>query len=361
MQQLADHAVQLNQWAELPEQAERHGLAPLVYHHLQQAGVVIPRSAKGALQGLYLRHRHTNQVRSQMVAEIAAALDKAGIQVLTLKGIALAHLVYGQAGLRPMRDLDLLVKRADLLKAREILVQLGFDAPDAGQRPVPDKHLDNATRQAQGFSSSVELHYNLFNRFAPATMTLETIHALPLQFECAGVPISTLGPEDMLLHLCEHLAYHASIWEPIRFIWLADVVGFAEKFVDQIDWDFVRRRYAIVVRQLSLFHHVCPLSEQLVRASRVKLGPPPQGIGEEFAGWPRYLRSDLKGKPPREILRATFFPSEWWLRLHYRLDSVQPLLLYRWFFHPFYILGPFYALEKLKLFWHLKLRPTLGA
>jgi len=61
------------------------------------------------------------------------------------------------------------------------------------------------------------------------------------------------------------------------------------------------------------------------------------------------------------MLTDTFVPSEWWLRLHYGLNSAQPLFWYRWFKHPLYILGPFYLAEKLKLFWFQKLRPRLPA
>jgi hypothetical protein len=32
-------------------------------------------------------------------------------------------------------------------------------------------------------------------------------------------------------------------------------------------------------------------------------------------------------------------PSEWWLRLRYKLGSTRPLFWYRWLRHPLYILG----------------------
>jgi len=38
-------------------------------------------------------------------------------------------------------------------------------------------------------------------------------------------------------------------------------------------------------------------------------------------------------------LRDTIFPSEWWLRLRYKLGSVRPLFWHRWIRHPLYILG----------------------
>ena len=161
------------------------------------------------------------------------------------------------------------------------MAELGFHAPFPEDGKVPDKHLETATCQTNGFSNSVELHYNLFNSFSPLSMTFETTQAKALVFECAGVSVSALGPEDMLLHLCEHIAYHASIWEPIRLIWIVDVIGFAEKFVDQMDWEYLRKQHPIVLNLLSLFHCVCPLSATLqAREARSKLALYLRGLGK---------------------------------------------------------------------------------
>jgi hypothetical protein len=73
--ELIEAADQLPSWEEIPAQAEAHGLAPLVYHHLTTAGVQIPPSIKGQLQGLYLRHRRTNQIRIQVLRKLLLWLE----------------------------------------------------------------------------------------------------------------------------------------------------------------------------------------------------------------------------------------------------------------------------------------------
>jgi hypothetical protein len=269
-------------------------------------------------------------------------------------------MVYPQPGLRPMRDLDILVKAPQARQAQQLLGHLGFSAPLPGSGPLPDKHLATATRPCEGLTVSVELHHNLFNIFDPASMTLAQLSGPPLSFSLDGVTAYTLSGEDMLWHLCQHIAYHASIWEPIRLIWVADVVGFAEHFAEQINWARVTRCYPLALNTLSLFHFITPLSEKLRGLARLKIGPrPPQGVGQEFAGFPRYRLKALRGQSYRHVLHETFFPSEWWLRLHYRLNSAQSLFWYRWFRHPLYILGPLYLAEKLRLWWYLKLRRRL--
>jgi hypothetical protein len=358
--QLARQANNLTDWKEVPAQAEANGLGPLLYVHLKTAGATYPADTRREVQGLYLRHRHANQVRTHVLREILTAFQAAGIQIFVLKGMALAHLIYSKPGLRPMRDIDLLVKESQMIAAQQTLADLGFDAPlpDAG---LLDKHLAPATRHSDGLTITVELHHNLFESFQMVSMTIDDFTSSPLEFQLDNISAQTLGCEDMLWHLCQHVAYHASIWEPIRLIWVADIVGFAEQFVEETNWDRVARQYPLVLNMLSLFHFISPLSARLQQRAGIKIGRSPQGIGQEFEGWPRISWSRGREKGIRQMLFDTFCPSEWWLRLHYGLGSTQSLFWYRWFKHPFYILGPFYLAEKIKLFWFQKLRPRLSA
>lgn len=348
-------------WDEVIGEAENQGLGPIVYHCLMQANAHVPDRAKISFQGLYLRHRRANRLRIEILREILAALEARGIDVLVLKGAALAHLIYSEPGLRPMRDLDLLVHPADALPAGNILSEMGFQALQADDEALPGKHLQNAMLQRAGITVSVEVHYNLFERFATRSMTLETLRAPPMMFDCGDLAAFALGPGDMLLHLSEHIAYHASIWEPIRLIWIVDLVTYAERFVDVIDWEEVRTKDPIVIKQLSLFHHVVPLSQRLQAASGAPIALTIGGIGREFKGWPRYRWRELRMQSPQDALRETLFPSEWWLRLHYRLNSTESLAPYRWLWHPLYVLGPLYLWEKVRLFWHLQAHPMIEA
>ena len=49
----------------------------------------------------------------------------------------------------------------------------------------------------------------------------------------------TLTPHDMLWHLCRHLV---GLWHPLRLVWVADIVGWVEKYADQLDWPFIRNQ-----------------------------------------------------------------------------------------------------------------------
>ncbi len=352
-ERLAQEAARLPSWQSLPALAEAQGMAPLFYAHLKAAGIQAPPAVRRQLQGLYLRHRHANQVRLRVLREILVAFEAAGIQALVLKGAALVHLVYAEPALRPMSDLDLLVSRADVRRAQALLAELGFDAPLPPGPALPHRHLPVASLQTEGLLVQVEVHYKLSSDYFDHLISRARwrlarrwardqgagMTAAPRPLALAGQTAHTLSCEDMLGHLCQHLASHVNAWESGRLIWMADVVSLAERFAPEIDWELVRRQSPFVLDTLSLLHCSTPLSEQLLSRAGVRVGPAPQGIGVIYQGWPQAV--DWRARGVGGVLNDTFFPSEWWLRLRYMLGSARPLRFawHRWLRHPLYILG----------------------
>jgi hypothetical protein len=380
--QIAQAAAQLREWEGVAAQAEAHGLAPLLYVHLKGAGVQLPLAVKRELQGLYLRHRHANQVRTRVLHDVLAAYQAAGIPALVLKGAALFYLVYPEPGLRPMSDLDILVPESEAGRAQRTLAELGFDAPLLPGTVFPHRHLSTARLCSGGIWIEVEIHHQLFSDYFDnalayvhsmlmsvlgpiaarqpfgrggglsghvfetggaggdsAMADVDGLTTPPLPFELPGQTAYTLGYEDMLWHLCRHLTSHVNAWESGRLIWVADIVSFAEHFVAEIDWEQMRRQRQSVLDTLSLLHFMTPLSDELLREASIRIGHTPRGIGVDYQGWPRTRRADWRERGYRRVLRDTLCPSEWWLRLRYTLGSARPLFWYRWVRHPLYLLG----------------------
>ncbi len=202
-QRLREQAAKLTDWNPLPTQAENHGLTPLVYAHLQGAGIPIPDSIKAQLQTRTTQHAHANRVRAKTLADVLDAFQTAGIDVLVLKGAALAHLVYPQPGLRSMRDVDLLASRSQARQAQALLAELGFNAPPPGD-DLPAKHLLVAQRRVEGLPVSLEIHHNLYANGTSAT-ELEALRPAAIPFTIEGVTAYTLSYEDMLDHIYRHM------------------------------------------------------------------------------------------------------------------------------------------------------------
>lgn len=337
-QQLREAAKTVVNWPNLIKQAEQNSLGPLVYTHLRAANALLPKESFRQLQGLYLRHQHANRVRGDVLAQILDACGEAGIEALILKGAALAHISYPQPGLRPMRDIDLLVKESQMWQAQSILEGLGFNAPQRFPGKGTHHHLAVAGKQVEGFQVSVEVHHNLFLERIEQSMSFEELSVDPLPFTLpSGGQAHTLGYEDMLWHICLHLA---QISQSFRLVWVTDVVGFAEKFATEIDWQRVRQDYPRIINILALFHHITPLSDALQEQAGIVPGRPPTNIGQEFGGWPRYsIKMLRRSKSYPQILGDTLFPPEWWLCLYHGVAPGHGLKQVRWVGHPLHILG----------------------
>jgi hypothetical protein len=335
-------------WDIVADQAEALGITPLLYMHLKKAGVLLPLTAKRNLLGLYLRHRHANQVKTRVLNEILTAFDTAGIPALVLKGGALSHLVYPEPGLRPMGDLDILVPKSEVWRAQGLLANYGFNVPMTHFYPNEDLrqcHLPQAILFTDGISVNVEIHHNLFETYESHSMEIDELSGAPLSFSLGPGRITahTLGYEDMLSHLCLHfckIRHQSLLAGYCRLIWVADIISFAERFVKEIDWEKLEARCPFVLSTLSLLHFITPLAEALLARPLIKIEPKPKGIEKGFRGWPSLALGDerIKEFGFGRFLLDTFFPSEWWLRLYYGLGTTRPVLWYRLVRHPLHIL-----------------------
>ena len=357
--QLGREAARVKDWGTVVGQAAAHGMGPLLYTHLKAAQVQLPQTVHRGLQGLYARHRAANRIRTRLLCDVLDALESVGIRVLVLKGAALAHLVYPEPGLRPMSDIDLLVPRPDVRQAQGVLIRLGFDAHPRHGSLLRHRHLSPATLQVEGLLVQVELHHRLFSDYFDSAMAylrsrlpriwtegenfdaarIEGLMASPQPFDLEGTAAYTLRHEDMLWHLCQHLCSHVNVWDYGRLIWVADIVSYAERFAEEIDWKHIQQRYPGVLNTLSVLHFMTPLSDDLFNRAPIEVSRAPEGIGIGYRGWPRVRATDWRERGYTQVLHDTLLPSEWWLRLRYQLGARRSIFWYRWMRHPIHILG----------------------
>lgn len=319
-------------------------MAPLLYTHLKAARVAVPPAAWRELQGLYLRHRRASEIRTAALCEILTALNAEAISVVVLKGAALSHFLYPEPGLRPHSDLDLLVPPADLLHAQQIVQSLGFQGPPASA--VTHRHLPPLHRIQDGLNVEVEIHQRLLSNYFDNVRAyarsligrrdpigvgenrLPDVSVPLRSFNIGDQSAFTLGLEDQLRHLCDHMISHVNVWDYARLIWMADLISLSERFRNEMDWERVRRQSSQVINTLALLHWLTPLPDAVRRTAGIKLGACPAGIGVEFDGWPRV----------HAPVSRTMCPSEWWLRLRYARGA-RSLWRERWIRHPLNIVG----------------------
>lgn len=328
---LADAAVRLTAWDELPPAADAHGLAPLVSWHCGQAGIDLPASVRRDLFAMGCLHRDANRARFRFLGEVIDAFNAAAIPVIVLKGAALAHLVYPSIELRPLSDIDLLVERSSVSRALAVLAHLRCAVP-----PVPGAglerhhHLPAAVALVDGVEVRIEIHVNALTLDTPGTLAFEDMTGPPQPFVVGGQQAFAFGHADMLYHLCRHMAEPSRL---LRLIWIADIVGYATRYRDAIPWADLRRQYPFVLNALALVHLVVGLPGELLE----RVAPAAadlRGVGRACKPLSEIFKP---GRSVRDVWPDVFDPSDWWLRLYYGLDDRATLWWHRSVRHPVHV------------------------
>lgn len=175
------------------------------------------------------------------LARVLNAHAARGIPVIPFKGPALALGSYGDLALRGCRDLDILVRDADVDASLRFLQTLGYNHDNA-LNPLQIQAVRRYGGQYILFPRDglpVEPHW----RLAPETMSFRLDYtglwqrARPGTFE--GAACSLLAPEDELIVLCLHGAKER--WQRLK--WVCDVAFFLHAH-PALDWTALYSRAA---------------------------------------------------------------------------------------------------------------------
>ncbi len=260
---------------ELAAAAEQHGLEPLVLAHLERAGVAVPAVFRDRLRARRTQHAHAAAVRARVVAGVVCAMAQAEVSFLVLKGAALAHLVYDGPRLRPMRDVDLLIRKADAGRALDVLLRCGF-SPGGMTVPSFHHHLQAMAKTLEGATVTIELHHELMPRTPfVEPRGYEDLIRRSQPFEWGGMSYRTLGCEDMLWHVYAH-AFVINTLRPgaIRLLSVADLVHATEAWVDRLDWARLRRQHGRLLRAMHVLHDLVPWSPHVAEVLRKQVARP---------------------------------------------------------------------------------------
>jgi len=107
-------------WDEVLKSADWHGIEPLLYHNLKNIpeSEYIPKEIMSKLNKSFYQTTASNMAIYDELNLVLEEFQKRDIPAIVIKGAALAKTVYGNIGLRPMIDIDLLVKKDGLIYDR---------------------------------------------------------------------------------------------------------------------------------------------------------------------------------------------------------------------------------------------------
>lgn len=93
----------------------------LLHNRLSKVKSLVPSDLKQNLRDAYLQATARNMVILHHAGTVLKALSERGLEVIVLKGLYLAEVVYSGIGLRTFEDIDLLLRRRDLPAALEVM------------------------------------------------------------------------------------------------------------------------------------------------------------------------------------------------------------------------------------------------
>ena len=227
-------------WARFWGLATNHHVLPLVHRALKVAGSPAPPEL---LSGLSHRCREIAAHNLRAVGtlrRLQRLAEAEGIQLVPIKGPALAVLAHGCAALRQFEDLDILVRREDLLRAVEWLEREGYrlrEIPPTADRRRHLATLQDWSLQRPGVVPHLDLKPVLISHALCGTPSADYLAAACRSWPTDdGGALSAPGPEAMLLAVCVDGANE--MWPKLSSV--ADVAALLARFPDA-DWDELLR------------------------------------------------------------------------------------------------------------------------
>ncbi len=225
-------------WNNLLSLAGRNGLTPILFHRLNS---VCPETVPGPILSRLEKHFNANLGHNRFLTgemlRLLNLFENHGILAVPFKGPALASSVYGDLSLREFSDLDMMIPKQHVLKAKELLLSQKY-LPLLKLSPVQERayiHSEyeyNFTHERTGVR--LEIHWKCFPWELPFSLTLKELGGRLKRVRIMDRDVLTFPPEDLLLILCIHGYKHC--WEALGLI--CDVAGLIQIY-QEMDWDLV--------------------------------------------------------------------------------------------------------------------------
>ncbi|OIO54981.1 MAG: hypothetical protein AUJ55_11115 [Proteobacteria bacterium CG1_02_64_396] len=245
---LAQRVAALNpeEWQAVLHLVRQHRVGPMLFWGLSRGGLLerVPHEVAATLQQQQRRWGMRNLKTHAELVRVCRLLEEAGIETIALKGAYLATFAYPSLGLRPLRDIDLLVHPDDGMKAFEILQGQGYVPEEHGDAQAYVTQIKHLPRLDHPHGVSVELHLRLTSPrgdFADRPWIVDdeaTLWGRSVVRTVGGSDLRFLEPVDLLLHLALHATVdHRLSIGPlgmVDFAWLAHT--------HDLDWERVMAR-----------------------------------------------------------------------------------------------------------------------
>lgn len=223
------------------------GLAPYLIACLERVRLwdQVPGGVRDRLTAVRRANGMAHLLRLRALRGAVVALEQAGIAVVVLKGMALAHLVYADPTLRPMQDVDMWLAPDQLDDGVATLRRAGFQFPhrtyEGRWTPGAAQDRDDRALEVPGTPIFFELHGALpsWADFPAAVTTAAWTRAQSVPL--GDVAARVLSPEDLLLHVALHLSRRHLFRSGLQGV--VDLTLVLERWRDRWQWAALAEDY----------------------------------------------------------------------------------------------------------------------
>lgn len=237
-------------WVYLFRLAISNGLISFLYSGLNSACPdIVPQGTLGQLRNQFEINLKRSRYLTKELTALLNLFDRHGILAVPFKGPTLAVSVYGNLSLRQFSDLDIMVRKQDVLAARASLISQGYkhkllaDGGEKTTRLAPENVYQLIRDDGKVI---VEIHWGLAPDYFSFPFELESYMESLQYISLEGSQALTFKPEDLLLILCMHGGKHR--WE--RLDWICDVSELVRSH-SEMDWaEVIKQARAMGVERM---------------------------------------------------------------------------------------------------------------
>jgi len=181
--------------------AHRHRVAGFLYRKLLADGLLdhLPEAVTGKLESWYVDQARISENRLDEARTLASAFQRAGLEVVFLKGAFLAHRYYDDWRDRFTWDTDLFIRGArDLAPARDVVRAAGY--VEQSRTPLGDRAMRWFTHDVEFDRDGLplDIHWAFGNHYS-FQIDYGRIWEDRQRVELEGAEYSVLHPEDELV------------------------------------------------------------------------------------------------------------------------------------------------------------------
>ena len=246
------------EWRSLMVHIKTQRLSGIAWAALNTGVLPLEESQAEDLRALHVENMMWTLELERALLGIARAAEDEGVDLIVLKGPALAHRFYPDPSWRAFSDIDLLVRTSDWRRACLLLERRGFQRELPEPRAGFDERFGKAAVHANSNGLNVDLHRALVLGAFGFWIKPEELFERTTPFKLAGVTLKCLDDTALLLHACVHasLGFMDPLLVPLR-----DLIQVAE--LGDVDWDEFGR-LAARWRLRAVVRHAFQTAEQVL-------------------------------------------------------------------------------------------------